>query len=64
MTYNFDPERWYDNERDALDKAHRDGRLDRTAYEAELDRLQQQLDTIWDRLDGSYRLPDRTPDDQ
>jgi hypothetical protein len=57
MTYNFDPERWYANEQDALERAHCAGRLDRRAYEAALDRLQQRLDDLWDRLDGSYRLP-------
>jgi len=57
MTYNFDPERWYVNERDALDRAYGEGRLDERAYEAAQDRLQQRLDAIWDRLDGSYRLP-------
>ena len=57
MTYNFDPERWYDNERDALERARSAGRLDRTAYEAALDRLQQRVDDLWDRLDGSYQLP-------
>jgi hypothetical protein len=57
MTYNFDPERWYDNERDAIERAHRAGRLDRAAYEAALDRLQQRFDDLWDRLDGSYQLP-------
>jgi hypothetical protein len=57
MTYNFDPDRWYDNERDALERAHRMRQLDRSAYEAALERLQQKLDDLWDRLDGSYQLP-------
>jgi len=57
LTYNFDPDRWYDNERDALERAHRAGQLDRPAYEAALERLQQELDDLWDRLDGSYQLP-------
>ncbi len=57
MTYNFDPERWYDIERAALEKARREKTLDRAAYEAALDRLQQKLDAMWDRLDGNYRLP-------
>jgi hypothetical protein len=57
MTYNFDPERWYTNERDALERAYRGGRLDRSAYETALDRLQHRLDELWERLDGSYQLP-------
>lgn len=60
MTYNFDPERWYDIERAALEKARREKTLDRAAYEAALDRLQQTLDAMWDRLDGHYRcLPEK-----
>jgi hypothetical protein len=62
MTYNFDPERWYANEREVLEREHRAGRLDWTAYEAGLERLQQKLDDLWDRLDGSYRLPGRNAD--
>ena len=58
MTYNFDPERWFDMECAALEKAFREGILDRAAYDAALDGLQQKLGTLWDRLDGSYRLPE------
>lgn len=58
MTYNFDPERWFDREWAVLEKALREGILDRAAYEAALYGLQQKLDALWDRLDGSYRLPE------
>jgi len=58
LTYNFDPERWFDIERAALEKAFREGTLHRAAYDAALDSLQQKLDTLWDGLDGSYRLPE------
>lgn len=57
MTYNFDPERWFDIESAALEKALHAGTLDREAYDAALDALQQKLDVLWDTLDGSYRLP-------
>lgn len=63
MTYNFDPEIWYNNERAALDRAHREGRLDRAAYNAALDRLLHRLDAMWSRLDGSYRLPGGRPEE-
>jgi pyrroloquinoline quinone (PQQ) biosynthesis protein C len=58
LTYNFDPERWFDMECAALENALREGILDRAAYETALDGLQQKLDALWDRLDGSYRLPE------
>ena len=57
MTYNFDPEHWFDIERAALDAAYREGRLDKTAYEKAVASLQRKIDAMWDRLDGSYRLP-------
>lgn len=57
MTYNFDPERWFDMESAALEKAFREGALDQEAYEAARETLLQKLDALWDRLDGSYRLP-------
>ena len=63
MTYNFNPEAWYDSERAALERAYRAGRIDRAAYDAELDRLLKRLDAMWDRLDGSYRVPHGAPDD-
>ena len=40
----------------ALEKAFREGALDQEAYEAARETLQQKLDALWDRLDGSYRL--------
>lgn len=58
MTYNFDPERWFAIECDALEAAFYAGRLDRVAYEKAQQRLQERLDSLWDRLDGSYQLPD------
>lgn len=57
MTYNFDPERWFAIESAALEKAFREGTLDREAYDEALDALQQKLDALWDGLDGSYQLP-------
>ena len=57
MTYNFDPERWYEIERAALEKDRDQGGLAPAAFEAALDHLQKQLDAMWARLDGQYRLP-------
>ena len=57
MTYNFDPERWFDRESAALEKAFLEGALDRSAYDAARENLQNKLEALWDRLDGSYRLP-------
>ena len=57
MTNNFDQERWFTIECDALEKALREGRMDRAAFDSALEGLQRRLDALWDRLDGSYQLP-------
>ena len=58
MTYNFDPERWFDMESAALEAAFLEGALDRVVYEAARETLQQKLEALWERLDGSYQLPE------
>ncbi len=57
MTYNFDPDKWYDMERALLDRRFRRGQMDAQAYEAELDALDRRYDEMLDRLDGSYQIP-------
>ena len=56
VTYNFDPERWYENERAMLEARLRSGQLDRRDYERELKLLGERLSEMWDRLQQSYRL--------
>jgi hypothetical protein len=57
MTYNFDPDRWYDNELAALEAAHRTGQLSDLEFERRKDRLVVRYDDMVDRLDGTYRIP-------
>ena len=57
MTYNFDPDRWYDYECDALDRQLYSGELDGKAYAAAIEDLDRRCDEMLDRLDGSYQLP-------
>ena len=56
MTYNFDPERWYDNERAFLDHQYRSGKVSEQKYRNDLKRLDEKLEAMWSRLDGSYRI--------
>ena len=58
MTYNFDPERWYANERAALEAERRSGNWSADRYEAALEDLDRRLDEMQRRLDGTYQLPD------
>jgi hypothetical protein len=56
MTYNFDPERWYQNELAALDAARDAGKITPGEHAAAVKRLQEKLAAMWQRLDGSYRV--------
>ena len=56
MTYNFDPERWYDNERAFLDQQYQSGEMSAKAYRGALKTLEKKLGEMWTRLDGSYKV--------
>jgi len=58
MTYNFDPDRWYENERRALDEALRSGHINKREYKDKLSDLDHRYDNMLDRLNGTYQLPE------
>jgi len=58
MTYNFDPERWYENERNLLEVRCKHGEIDPRALEDALENLDQRYDEMIKRLDGTYQLPE------
>lgn len=57
MTYNFDPDRWYDAHRAALQARHARGELAGPELAAELDALERRYEEMLARLDGTYQLP-------
>ncbi len=61
MTYNFDPERWLENQLALLERRHGMGELN----DDELARARQELDRRYDqmveRLDGTFRIPNPPP---
>jgi len=57
MTYNFDPDKWYENEILALRAKRRAAKLTDLEYESALETLAQQHKKMWERLDGSYQIP-------
>ena len=57
MTYNFDPDRWYENELAYLADQLNSGKLNQAGYEAAVLALNRKYDEMVDRLDGSYQLP-------
>ncbi len=57
MTYNFDPERWYENEYSAIEALHKKGELTEAEFEKACSDLLERYGNMVSRLDGTYRLP-------
>ena len=57
MTYNFDPDRWYENQRALLAARRERGELDERAFAEALDELDRRFEEMLSRLDGSFQLP-------
>jgi hypothetical protein len=57
MTYNFDPDRWHDNEYAALKALHQKGNLTDDEFEKARSDLLDRYEEMVARLDGTYQLP-------
>ena len=57
MTYNFDPERWYENEYQTLEVLHKKGIITEIELEEARSDLLRRYEEMLSRLDGTYRLP-------
>ena len=58
MTYNFDPERWYDMRFAELEGRRDRGELSEERFEDELANLDRRYEEMLGRLDGSYQIPE------
>jgi hypothetical protein len=56
MTYNFDPDRWLENERAFLESRRKKGDLGKAAFQDAMADLERRYEEMWKRLDGSYRI--------
>ncbi len=56
MTYNFDPDRWYDNELRALELSLKRGEISKASFQKALEDLDQRYEQMIDRLDGTYQI--------
>ena len=56
MTYNFDPDRWYDNELAAIETKLKNGDISESQYNQAVEVLDQKHAKMWDRLDGTYQV--------
>ena len=57
MTYNFDPDRWYENERALIEQRYKTGEITGREYEDAISDLDRRYNDMLDRLDGTYQLP-------
>jgi len=57
MTYNFDPDRWYENELAALKARYKSGELRAKQFEDAVADLDRRYDEMLNRLDGTYQIP-------
>ena len=57
MTYNFDPERWHENEYSALESLHKNGTITDNEFEVQRANLQKRYEEMLSRLDGTYQIP-------
>ncbi len=63
MTYNFDPDRWYENQRALLAHRRDRGEINDREFEQELERLGERYDEMLRRLDAPFELPPNRTND-
>lgn len=59
MTYNFDPDRWYENERLRLEMRQRSGNLSAEHAEKALEEIERRYEEMLARLDGTFPVAGR-----
>jgi hypothetical protein len=57
MTYNFDPDGWYDRQRAVLEAQRQRGELDEAALTLALLALEQRYEEMLTRQDRPFELP-------
>jgi hypothetical protein len=57
MTYNFDPDRWYDDERGILEARFKACQMNLKEYEDALCELERRYNEMLKGLDGTYQIP-------
>jgi hypothetical protein len=57
MTYNFDPDKWYDNELFLIQSRLKTGEMTQKEYDEAVDLLDKKFEDMWHRLDMTYQIP-------
>ncbi len=63
MTYNFDPNKWYDYQLSIIQKRCRNGEITLEKYDLAVSELDHKLAAMWERLDGTYII-EKDPDEK
>ncbi len=58
MTYNFDPDKWYEMQKTSIEARYRSGFLSKTEFDEAMEELDRRYGDMWDKLDGTYEIPD------
>ena len=56
MTYNFDPDKWYDDELFLIQSELKTNTISQDEYDRAIEILDKKYDDMWKRLDGSYQI--------
>jgi len=56
MTYNFDPDKWYDDELFLILSKLKTGKIAQDEYEKAIEALGKKHEKMWKRLDGTYQI--------
>ncbi len=56
MTYNFDPDKWYDIELFLIQSRLKNGKIAQSEYDEAVEILDKKLEEMWKRLDGTYQI--------
>ena len=56
MTYNFDPDKWFDNELFLIKLKLKTGEITQKEFDKESEILDKKHEEIWNRLDGTYQI--------
>ena len=56
MTYNFDPDKWYDNELFLIQSKLKTGGIAQDEFNKACEILDKKYEEMWKRLDGTYQI--------
>jgi len=56
MTYNFDLDKWYNDELYILQSKLKHGEITDSGYDQAIESLGIKFDEMWSRLDGTYQI--------